>query len=72
MVLKQIEGRKGQAITSSGGLPEKISWWPHIPENVLSEKRVFKSDSTPNNGYFHAILTRENDKFILYINYHTP
>lgn len=72
-VLKQIEGLEGQAIKSSGGLPEKVSWWPRTPENVLSEKQVFKGDSkTANNGYIHALLTRENDKFILYINYHTP
>lgn len=72
-VLKQIEVREGQAIKSSGGLPDKVSWWPRTPENVLSEKRIFKSDSkTSNNGYFHVILTRENDKFILYINHHTP
>ena len=72
-VLKQIEGREGQAIKSSGGLPDRVSWWPRTPEIVLAERQIFKSDSkTSDNGYFHAILTRESDRFILYINYHAP
>jgi hypothetical protein len=72
-VLKQIELIAGQVITSSGGLPERVTWWPTSPENVLATKQVFNGDPQAGTiGYFHAIFAREKEKYILYLNYHTP
>lgn len=42
-------------------------------KRIRAEKQAFNgSGKSSKTGYHHTILTRENDKLMLYLHYHTP
>ena len=64
-VLKQIEAIQDQDINISGGIGERVEWWPPPKDRVIIDRQGIQSDG----DYFRAALTQEDNRIILYV-YH--
>ena len=64
-VLKQIEAIQNEDINISGGPREKVDWWPPPKESILIDRQCHQ----PDNDYFRAVLTKEDNRIILYVSH---
>jgi hypothetical protein len=64
-IRKQIEAIRNEEINISGGLAAKTSWWHPTDGAVIIDRQCHQ----PDNDYFRAVLTREGDRAILYIDH---
>jgi hypothetical protein len=65
LVRKQIEVLKNEKINISGGLREKTAWWSPESGTIIIDRECHQAD----NDYFRAILTREENQVVLYLDH---
>lgn len=67
-IMKQLVTLPNKPIKSSGGLPERISWWTPTEGTVLHDRVFFD----PANGqYRRSVLTEQGGILFLFLYWHT-